>query len=98
MIAENEHTLDGPMTDVNWTTPEWREVDVTPNRGTAGERGSALTGAIEKVTVPTVLRCRPARADGLVGNVSPASGHEPRLTAVLAGWRPDPAGSGCAGD
>jgi len=75
-----------------WATPEWRAEIESWIVERLAERGVRVTGAIEQPHLypwSTVLRV-PASA-GLVYCKATLSsfGHEPRLTAALAGWRPD---------
>lgn len=75
-----------------WATPEWRaEIDGWVEERLA-ERGIRVTGAIEQPHLypwSTVLRV--PTNEGLVYAKATLAGfdHEPRLTAALAGWRPD---------
>jgi hypothetical protein len=75
-----------------WATPEWRaEIDGWVEER-LGEHGIRVTGAIEQPHLypwSTVLRV--PTSEGLVYAKATMAGfdHEPRLTAALAGWRPD---------
>jgi hypothetical protein len=75
-----------------WATPEWRAGMDGWIEQRLAERGIRVTGAIEQPHLypwSTVLRV--PTSEGLVYAKATMAGfdHEPRLTAALAGWRPD---------